>query len=307
MKSYKYVYGPVPSRRMGLSLGISPIPQGYCNYSCVYCQLGRTSHMGNIREAYFDIDEIISEFVEWQKSGKAVDVITLVGEGEPTLYLNLGQLVRRLKVLTDVPIAVITNGALLSEEAMRDELMEIDFVLPSFDAADEETFKRINRPYGTIDYRAVYEGLVTFSKAYQGQLWIETMLVRDVNDTPEQLKALKTALEAVEYDRLFINTPVRPPAELDVKEPELETLTFAIELLGGTAINHLVSSGFFSNIPDDFDAVMSIIKRHPMNQFEISSFLEGQECFNIAHVFELLTDEKSVNVLDYKGYLTYRG
>jgi wyosine [tRNA(Phe)-imidazoG37] synthetase (radical SAM superfamily) len=263
--------------------------------------------MSNKREAYFDVDAIMTEFIEWQKSGKAVDVITLVGEGEPTLYLNLGNLIRRLKALTDIPIAVITNGALLSEEAMRNELMEIDFVLPSFDAADEETFKRVNRPHGSIRYKAVYEGLVTFSKTYQGQLWIETMLVRDVNDTPEQLTSLKTALAAVEYDRLFINTPVRPPAESEVQEPVSETMTAAIELLDGMAINHLVSSGFFSDIPDDFDAVMSIIKRHPMNQFEIRSFLEDRECQNIDGVFQRLMVEKTVSVLDYKGYLTYRG
>ncbi|MCK5762636.1 MAG: radical SAM protein, partial [Clostridiales bacterium] len=204
MNHFKHLFGPVPSRRMGLSLGISPIPEGYCNYSCIYCQLGRTDHMTNTRQSFFEVSYIINEFKQWLHLKKEVDVITIVGEGEPTLYKNLGQLLVELKKLTNIPIAVITNGALLSEKEVRDDLKYADIVLPSFDASNDEDFIKINRSYGKMDFSKVFEGLKQFSKEFKGQLWIEIMLVKGYNDSEEKFIALKDLLDQVEYDRIFI-------------------------------------------------------------------------------------------------------
>ncbi|HZK39206.1 MAG TPA: radical SAM protein, partial [Clostridia bacterium] len=182
MTDYKYVYGPVPSRRMGLSIGISPIPKGHCNYSCIYCQLGRTNNMTNKRERYFNLQDLIKEFKTYLTDPIKFDVVTIVGEGEPSLYADLGVLIAALKRLTDKPIAVITNGALLSDCGVREELKNADIVLPSLDASDEKMFKKINRPHGSIKFDDVDKGLQIFSNEYNGQLWIETMILKDIND-----------------------------------------------------------------------------------------------------------------------------
>jgi len=307
MKNYRYVYGPVPSRRMGLSLGISPIPQKLCNYSCVYCQLGRTLQMGNKREDYYPVKDILKEVKDYLHSNPKLDVITIVGEGEPTLYLSLGKLILGLKELTDKPLAVITNGALLAEKEVREELMSADIVLPSLDAYDEKSYKRINRPHGEIYFDEVYKGIQIFSQEFQGQLWLETMLMKGLNDDEQSLGKLKELIKGIKYNRLYINTPVRPPAESDIEEPSDESLKKAEDLLGGIAINLLVSEGFSSEEIDDYKAILSIIKRHPMNQHEINGFLDDRGCKDKEEIFKKLSVDEKVEKIVYKGYETYRG
>jgi len=197
---YKYIYGPVPSRRLGLSLGISPIPAKYCNYSCIYCQLGRTIKLTNKREEYFKLEDIIKEFNEYLKEELEFDVVTIVGEGEPTLYSRLGELILELKKSTSKPIAVITNGALLYEENLRRELMNADIVLPSLDATDEERFRQINRPYKKIAFDKVLDGIRTFSDSFNGQLWLEMMFIKGMNDDTESLLKMKEILNTIQYD-----------------------------------------------------------------------------------------------------------
>ncbi|SCZ80141.1 radical SAM protein [Acidaminobacter hydrogenoformans] len=308
MNTPNYVYGPVPSRRLGLSLGVSPIPKKTCNYSCVYCQLGRTDHMTNTRQRFFPVADLLAEAQAVIESGTVFDVITIVGEGEPTLYLELGVLIKGLKRLTDKPVAVITNGALLYEKDVQAALMEADFVLPTLDASDEGMFKRINRPHGALDFSRVLEGLREFSRRYEGQLWIEIMLVKGMNDNEAELLALKALLDTMRYDRLYLNTVVRPPAESGVEAVDGAVMRRAVELLSGLPIDLLESEGFYSGIEDHGAAVLSIIKRHPMNQFEIEAFLvkRGAEAAEVAHIMEGLRRNPAVDVVDYKGYETFR-
>ena len=306
MQEYKYIYGPVPSRRLGLSLGVSPIPPKYCNYSCIYCQLGRTIHLANTREEYFELKDIIKEFKDYLKEELEFDVITIVGEGEPTLYSRLGELIAELKKLTSKPIAVITNGALLYEENLRRELMNADIVLPSLDAIDEESFRNINRPYKKIELEKVLNGLRIFSENFKGQLWLETMVIKDINDDTDSLLKLKEMLDTIRYDRLYINSPVRPPAETFVEEPIRENIKKAVDILGGISIEQLVSEGFYSEIDDDYKAIRSIIKRHPMNQFEIQSFLNTRECKDAKSIFDKLENDSEIEIMNYKNYKTYR-
>lgn len=306
MSELKYVYGPVPSRRLGESLGVSPIPKKACNYSCIYCQLGRTDKMTNKRVEFFKVSEIIDEFKVYLNQGVEFDVVTLVGEGEPTLYLKIGELINKIKELTDKPVAVITNGALLYDKAVRYELSEADIVLPTLDAYDENTFKIINRPYGKLNFKECYDGLVEFSNEYKGELWLETMLIEGINDDRNSLLKLKSLIEKVKYERLYINTSVRPPAENYVRAISSKSMDMAIEILGGISIENLASVGFGSKIEDDYEAVLSIIKRHPMNQFEISSFLNSRKCRDVDNILERLNQDKDINHIDYKGYNTYR-
>ncbi|MGH4052060.1 MAG: radical SAM protein [Clostridium sp.] len=306
MNDSKFIYGPVPSRRMGESLGISPIPKKTCNYSCIYCQLGRTDKLSNKRLEFFSVSDIIEEFKTYLKSGSEFDVVTIVGEGEPTLYLKLGELIGKIKELTSKPVAVITNGALLHDKTVLDELCEADIVLPSLDAYDEDTFKRINRPYPKLNFIKCYNGLVEFSKIYKGQLWLEIMLIDGINDDSDSLQKLKLIIKEIKYHRLYINTPARPPAEEYVKTVSNENMNMAIEMLGGISIENLVSVGFFSGIKDDYQAILSIIKRHPMNQFEIKSFLNSRKCEYIDNIIERLNLDNTINHIDYKGFITYR-
>ena len=306
MEELKFVFGPVPSRRLGVSLGISPIPKKTCNYSCIYCQLGRTDRMTNTRQMFFKVEEIIDEFDKALESGLKFDVVTIVGEGEPTLYSGLGELIVEIKKRTNKPVAVITNGALLYDLDLRWELAMADIVLPTMDAYDEVTLKAINRPYGFLGFGRVNTGLETFSEEYQGQLWLELMLIEGMNDDDESLRKYSELLKKIKYDRLYINTPVRPPAEDCVKAVGHEKMKHAVDLLGGIAIDLLVSQGFQSGLTDHYDAIMSIIKRHPMNQFEIESFLKARNCGTIDEILCKLKKDDRVEVLDYKGYRTYR-
>lgn len=305
MSELKYVFGPVPSRRMGRSLGISPIPKKICNYSCVYCQLGRTNKMTNKREEYFLLEDILSEF-DFHHNEDSYDVITIVGEGEPTLYSRLGELIKEIKKKSNKPVAVITNGALLYDESVRKELMNADIVLPSLDSYNEEMFKKVDRPYGRIKFEEVWQGLLDFTKEYNGQIYMEIMLMNGINDDEKSLFEFKNLLNQIRYDRLYINTPVRPPAESYIEESSKENIQKAVEILKGVSIDMLSSVGFSSDIEDDYQAVLSIIGRHPMNQFEIRSFLESRENEDIDKVMQQLNQDDNVCKMEYKGYCTYR-
>lgn len=306
MEEMKYVFGPVPSRRLGNSLGISPIPRKVCNYSCIYCQLGRTDKMTGERKEFFKKEDILKEFKEYLKDSDKFDIITIVGEGEPTLYLKLGELIKDVKKLTSKPVAVITNGALLHDKNVRKELCEADIVLPSIDGYDEETSKIIDRSLGTIKFDEELQGLIEFSKEYTGQLWLEIMLVEGINSDKNSIEAFKEILKKINYDRVYINTPVRPPAEDYVKSVGKETIEYAVKELGGISIDMLSSGNFFSEISDNYEAVLSIIRRHPMNQFEVESFINSRDIKNTKEIFERLKEDSKVNVIDYKGIKTYR-
>jgi wyosine [tRNA(Phe)-imidazoG37] synthetase (radical SAM superfamily) len=306
LDTFNFVYGPVPSRRLGLSLGISPIIKKTCNYSCIYCQLGRTDHMTNTRQMFFTVEEIIKEFDEVLKRDVKFDVVTIVGEGEPTLFLGLGELIKQIKKRTEKPVAVITNGALIYDEQLRLELGEAHIVLPSFDAYDEESFRLINRPYKTITFNKIFDGLRKFSEEYKGQIWIEIMLMSGINDDEESLMKYKNLLKNIKYDRLYINTPVRPPAEDFVKVVESTGMLRATEILKGISIDLLFSEGFHSEIKDDYDAILSIIVRHPMNQAEIEGFLASRNCNNINAILKDLKSDMRIDTVNYKGYDTFR-
>ncbi len=302
----KYIYGPVPSRRLGISLGVSPIPKKTCNYSCVYCQLGRTDKMTNTRKMFFNVKDIISEFESILKKEIYFDVITIVGEGEPTLYLGLGELILEIKKRTEKTIAVITNGALLYDPLVRKELGYADIVLPTLDAYDESSFKTINRPIGNLTFNQVLTGLQIFSKEYNGLLWLEMMFIKGVNDDLDSLNKYIDILKEIKYDKLYLNTPVRPPAERYIKQVDRAKMLQIVKMLNGISIDLLDSEGFYSNISNHYEAILSIIKRHPMNQYEISSFLKSRKCTNINEIISLLKTDSLVDVISYKGYNTFR-
>lgn len=264
--------------------------------------------MTNTREMFFPVDEIVLEFIDFLKSSVDFDVVSIVGEGEPTLYLGLGDLILELKKHTDKPIVVITNGSLLYDKDVQKSLENADIVLPSLDGYDEKSFKRINRPYGKISYEKVREGIIEFSHNFQGQIWLEIMLLKDINDDEKSIEKYRELLKEIRYEKLYLNTPVRPPAEKEIEEVDHSKMLYAVKVLGGISIDLLKSNGFHSEIENDLEAIKSIIARHPMNQVEIEAFLESRGCDKktISKLLGDLESDPGISAVLYKGYKTYR-
>jgi wyosine [tRNA(Phe)-imidazoG37] synthetase (radical SAM superfamily) len=213
-EEYKYLYGPVPSRRLGLSLGVDIIPSKYCTYSCIYCQLKRTDHLTIERRSFYPIDDILSEL---RRRIAEIEVkpdrITFSGSGEPTLNSDIGRIITEIKSLTDIPVVVITNGSLLWMPEVRNELLNADFVVPSLDCARPETFRKVNRPHRSLDIERIKQGIIEFKKEFKGKIWLEILLVRGINDSEEDIRSLIDFTVNLKPDRVQLNTVVRPPAE----------------------------------------------------------------------------------------------
>lgn len=279
-KKMKMVYGPVPSRRLGRSLGVNPIPFKTCNYSCVYCQLGRTTNMTNRRSDFFPPEEVLTEIrqvIEEGSSRREIDFVTFVGEGEPTLCKSLGWLIRKTKELADIPVAVDTNGSLLYMDEVRDALLHADVVMPSLDAGTAKTYRKINRPHRELSFETVVEGMREFRQEYDGELWVEIMLVKGLNDTESELKALKNVLDTIEPNRIHINVPIRPPAESKVLPPDNEAIALAHAILGEGDVIDITTAEigeFFAHgFTNPEEAILAIISRHPMREEQVKETL----------------------------------
>ncbi|NOY76942.1 MAG: radical SAM protein [Calditrichaeota bacterium] len=208
----KHLFGPVPSRRLGVSLGIDPIPKKVCSLDCVYCEVDKTSMKTLERAEYISARDILSELQEYLSHNHVpLDFITFSGSGEPTLNSQLGYLIREIKRMTDTPIAVITNGTLLWRPDVREDLLPADLVMPSLDAGSEEIFRKVNHPVKGLTLKRVLEGLVQFRKDYSGPIWLEILIVKNVNDKEEEYYRLAEAVRKINPDRVQLNTVVRPP------------------------------------------------------------------------------------------------
>ncbi|MBL7183402.1 MAG: radical SAM protein [Anaerolineae bacterium] len=274
-----YVYGPVPSRRLGQSLGVDPIPFKTCNYNCVYCQLGRTTPLTNERRDFFPREGILAQVrdaLERHQPGQ-IDYVTFIGQGEPTLCASLGWLIRQVKALTDIPVAVLTNGALLFQAEVREELAAADVVMPTLDAANQEAFRQINRPWPRFRIAEIIEGMAAFQRMFKGQLWMEVMLVKGLNDDEVTLLGIRDALARIRPDRVQINVPIRPPAEPWVEIPDDGAVERVTAILGEATEVVAPYEGHFdlSGFADVAEAILAIIRRHPMRQRRLVETLDG--------------------------------
>ncbi len=232
----KYIYGPVNSRRLGLSLGLNLTPYKICSFNCIYCQLGRTTDKTIKREEYFKAQDILEEFKTWiqnnPEDAAKVNYITFSGSGEPTLNSNIGYLISQIKNITNIKIAVITNASLLSSPLLRQELMSADLIVPSLDAVSDEVFIKIDRPAEEVKIEEVIEGLVSLSKEFPGKIWLEVMLVKGINDSPGYIARLKEIIDRIRPDKIHLNSPVRVTAEPNIQPPSAKKLEEIKEILG---------------------------------------------------------------------------
>jgi len=232
----KYIYGPIKSRRLGLSLGISLTPYKVCSFDCVYCQLGKTTEKSAERKEYVLEAEIINELGLWfqnnPEEATRLNYITFSGSGEPTLHTKIGQLISKIKQLYPVKVAVITNASLFHSAPLRQELRNADLLIPSLDAANQEVFNAIDRPEENIKVGDIIEGLIQFRKEFKGTLWLEVMLVKGINDQVSHIRELKEAVEKINPDKIQLNSPVRATCEQGILPVAAKKLEKFKEILG---------------------------------------------------------------------------
>jgi wyosine [tRNA(Phe)-imidazoG37] synthetase (radical SAM superfamily) len=232
----KYIYGPVKSRRLGLSLGVSLSPHKICDFDCIYCQLGQTQEFTRVRKEFVKIEEILNELNSWLKNNaqeaKSLNYITLSGLGEPTLNLKIGNLIQEIKKIASCPVAVITNASLLNDKEVRSALADADLIVPSLDTVIPEIFKLLKRPLPQIRIDEIIQGLASLKNEFPGKIWLEVMIVKGVNDDLSQIKKLKEVIQRINPHKIQINSPVRTTAEPFVFPVSNKKLEKIKEILG---------------------------------------------------------------------------
>ena len=304
-------FGPVPSRRLGRSLGINNVPPKTCTYSCVYCQLGRTTKMQVERGPFNDPEEILravqDKFEKARQVGEPVDYLTFVADGEPTLDINLGQEIELLKQ-SGIPIAVITNSSLVWREDVREALLEADWVSLKVDAVEEETWRGVDRPHGMLGLAAILNGVLEFGRDYAGTLATETMLVADLNDGPESIARVADFLARLRPAAAYLSIPTRPPAEAWAHAPGEEALNRAYQILSDKVgqVEYLIgyegdAFAFTGNVEED---LLSITAVHPMREDAVSAFL-ARAGANWSVVKRLIERDQIVQTV-YRGDTFYQ-
>ncbi len=273
MRDYRYLYGPVPSRRLGRSLGIDLVPHKICTYDCIYCQIGGTTEKTPVRKEYAPVKEILEEVRSFLKrEASSVDHLSLSGSGEPTLHSHIRSIIEGIKAITSIPVAVITNGSLLYKEEVRQDLLRADIVLPSLDAASEEVFMEINRPHPGLSAEKIVEGLVEFRKVYKGEIWLEILFCKGVNDGKEELLRMKKTVDRIQPDRIHLNTVVRPPSERRAVALNQKEMKEIRAFFGERAS---IISEFDRHPPmvmerDIRQEILEILKRRPLSASDLS-------------------------------------
>jgi len=231
-----YVFGPVPSRRLGRSLGVDLVPYKHCPYDCLYCQIGRTTHLAVDRDEWVPLKNVVEQIRN--RLDAQPDYITLSGSGEPTLYSPIGELIAAIKAITDVPVAVLTNGSLLQNAQVRNALLQADLVAPSLDAGSEDAYQAVNRPHESLSFATMLEGLVAFRSEYTGQYWLEVLFLKGINDSDAEVERIGHCIGRIKPDRVQLNTVTRPPAESIAQPVPVDRLAQIAETLA-THVDHV--------------------------------------------------------------------
>ncbi len=266
----KYVFGPVPSRRLGLSLGLDLIPAKTCTYDCLYCQVGKTTEKDIEPQAFAPVEEVRGELKEILERTNP-DTITLAGSGEPTLHSGIDTIISSIKELTDTRIALLTNGALLWKEEVRTRVLGSDIILPTLSTVFEDTFHSIHRPHRALNLNKIIEGIKNLRREYRGLIYIEVVLLAGFNDTERELEGLKRVMEEISPDRIQLNTVVRPPSDARAQPVNSERLEHIKEFFGKKAeiIAHSLGKRSAGETESRNTAIIEMAKRRPVRSIDI--------------------------------------
>lgn len=299
-------FGPVPSRRLGRSLGINNIPPKVCTYSCVYCQVGRTNQLQTKRQAFYDPEDILKAVKDKVKKteevGESIDYLTFVPDGEPTLDVLLGKEIALLKPLR-IKIAVITNSSLLWRQDVREDLLEADWVSLKVDATQEEIWRKVNRTHGDLKLNAIMNGMLEFAEAFQGELVTESMFVKGLNDSDSQVREIADFLSRLKPAAAYLAIPTRPPAEKWVEPPDEETINRAYHIINEKVerVEYLIgyegnNFAFTGNVEAD---LLNITAVHPMREEAVQKLLSKANA-GWSVVQQLLAKNQLVEI-EYEG------
>jgi len=300
-----YTYGPVPSRRLGLSLGVDIVPPKICTLDCVYCQLGRTTSSSTTRGDFVDITAVLAEIEAKLKAGLEANYITLGGSGEPTLNSRLGELIDGIRRLTNIPVAILTNGTLFYRDDVRVECAKADVVAPSLDAGDAAVFQAVNRPNPDITIEKLVSGLEQFRREFHGAIWLEVFLIAGVNTDAEQIEKIKRLIQRIRPDKVHLNTAVRPAAEPDVLAVPREVLDRIARQIGGDCeVIGEAPAGLSDRHETRAEAeVISVLKRRPCTVQDICAGLGMSPHEAAKHVGHL--QRMGMVCSEHRGDVTY--
>ena len=303
--SKNYVFGPVPSRRIGRSLGVDLVPFKTCTYDCIYCQLGSTTHRTIERREWVPMDAILEDLK--RKLVCAPDYITLSGSGEPTLYSRLGELIEHIQAMSGVPVAVLTNGSLLGRKDVREEVALADLLLPSLDADNEDNFQFINRPHPDITFEQMVEGLVAMRREFSGQYWLEVFLLGGYTAMEANVKRLAALAKRIGPDRVQLNTVARPPTEdfaMAVSPERLEKFAKLFDPPAEVIAEHPSRLSHKSRkiAPD---AILDLLRRRPCTAAHVALGL-GLNRLEVLKILEGLVAKNQIETFRHAGDVFYR-
>lgn len=303
-------YGPVPSRRLGRSLGVNNIPPKTCSYSCVYCQLGKTMNMSVERKNFYEpaeiADKVHDKLKQSKKNGEIIDYLAFVPDGESTLDVNLGKEIGLLRSF-GIKIAVITNASLIWHEDVRQDLQKADWVSLKVDAVTKEIWRQIDRPHKLLNLDKILDGILDFRRIFRGELVTESMLIQGINDNSQELERIANFLTELNPDRSYLAIPIRPPAKNTINAASEETINLAYQIFTDRLINveYLIgyegnAFAFTGNIEND---LLSITSVHPMREDAITELVKKANAgWDV--VKELIKDGKLIET-EYKGRKYY--
>ena len=307
---YNYLFGPVPSRRLGLSLGVDLVPMKTCTLNCIYCECGKTSHLTLERDEYVSFEDVIKELTHYLENHARPDYITFSGSGEPTLHVKIGDVIHFLKDrVPDIPVAVLTNGTLFFQKQVRKDVKDAAVVIPSLDAATKEIFNKINRPSSQLILDGIIDGLIQFRKEYRGNLWLEIFIIPGLNDSTHELEALKQTIKKIKPDQVHLNTLDRPGTVPTLRPASREELEHVLQIF------QMENAVIIADPPDreallvyrkDAEsAILGTIARRPCTLKDLSEILGLPADEVNTHLASLVTVGKIKSVKQQRG-LFYR-
>jgi wyosine [tRNA(Phe)-imidazoG37] synthetase (radical SAM superfamily) len=307
---YNHLFGPVPSRRLGISLGVDLVPLKTCTLNCIYCECGRTTDLTLERKEYVPLTSVKEELTDYVANHPRPDYITFSGSGEPTLNSNIRHVLHFIRShIHDIPVAVLTNGTLFSIKQVREDIKDAAVVIPSLDAATEEIFRKINRPYPPLDIDTIIDGLARFRKEYSGQIWLEIFIVPGMNDTQHELTALKQAIEKIGPDQVQLNTLDRPGPVLSVRAATRHELEHIIHFwqLDNVSLIADVSERkeLLAYRKDTESAILGTIARRPCTLKDLSEIL-GLQSNEVNKYLDVLEAEGKIKMVKQKRGFFYQ-